>query len=169
MEGALGWFGAAQWNARADRNRTTRLLPVWVHAILERTPDRALEAITAYQSAGGFALQGKSLEMYQELCHRLGRVPQIETPPPPSVDPAALMEHHMNRTLTGLLGDTVEVSADVMSVRSPDGDTYEVGMRDGRIRRLSDGRQVRLEIDWNEFPFSVFRGAIDAADLNGPF
>jgi hypothetical protein len=167
---ALLWYATAKWKTQADLGRTARLLPVWVYALIERTPDKAIDAIHTYQATGQLALQDRTLEMYEEHCRRCGRKSEIVAPPPPPpFNPAAFMEKSLNRAITGLMGTMAGLSGDVMSVKAPDGERYEIGTRDGRITRLSDGKRVRLEIDWSVPGFGPFRHMVDAADLNGPF
>ncbi|MFN7936335.1 MAG: hypothetical protein U0R19_23610 [Bryobacteraceae bacterium] len=167
---ALLWYATAKWKTQADLARTARLLPVWVHAVIERAPDQAIDAIHAYQATGQLGLQDKTLEMYEAHCRRQGRKPEIAPPPPPPpIDTAAFLEKNLNRAMVGLMGGAAQLSGGMMSVASPDGDTYEINSRDGRITRLSDQKHVRLEIDWSQPPFSPFRQMIDSADLNAPF
>jgi hypothetical protein len=169
VDEAVRWFATAKWKAKADRDRTARLLPIWIHTMAERSPEAALEAIHKYQETGQLPLMGTSMELYDELCRRRGCPPQIAHPPaPPPIDKEAMMAKMMQKTMSSVLGGLAEIEGDSMVVSNAiDGERYEIGLRDGRIVRLSDNKIVRLEIDWTRPPFSPFKSMITAATSPG--
>lgn len=170
VDEAVRWYATAKWKAKSDRDRTARLLPVWIHTLTERCPDLAIDTIHAYRATGQVTLMAKSVDLYEALCKRYGRTAEIAAPPPPPpIDREALMSKMMQKAMAGVLGDGAKLDGDTLVVSDPLGDRYEIGLRDGRIVRLSDGKTVRLEIDWSVPPFSPFKDMIDSGDLNNPF
>ena len=80
------------------------------------------------------------------------------------------MAKAMQKAMMSVLGGAAQLSGDSMVVsNAASGERYEIGVRDGRIVRLSDGKTVRLEIDWSVPPFSPFKSMIDTGDLTNPF
>jgi hypothetical protein len=86
VDEAVLWFATAKWKAKTDLDRTARLLPVWIHTLRERCPDKAIDAVHAYKATGQLDLTGKSLDLYNELCKAQGRSPEIEPPVLPVFD-----------------------------------------------------------------------------------
>jgi hypothetical protein len=175
VDEAVRWFATAKWKAKVDRDRTARLLPIWIHTMTVResepAPTQALDAIHAYKAAGQLELNGTSLELYQELCRRCERTPEIAPPPPaPPVDTEAVIAKVMQKSMHRQLGEAVQFAGDSMVVSNKvTGERYEIGLRDGRMVRLSDGKTVRLEIDWTQSPFRHLKSMIDGGDLANPF
>jgi len=76
----------------------------------------------------------------------------------------------MQKAMSWVLGEAAQITGDLVSVsNAATGERYEIGLRDGRIVRLSDNKTVRLEIDWSRPPFSPFKGMIDSGDMMDPF
>jgi hypothetical protein len=169
IDAVLPSFGNAQWKAKGDRDKTARLLPVWIHTMRERCPKKAVDAIHAYKATDQLALSGKSLDLYNELCARDGRKPEIEaSPPPPQFSKEVFMQQQLGRMLTAVGGSASQVQDDLVEVTDPAGVRYQINTRDGRILRLSDNRVVRLEIDWSVPPFSPFKSMMDGMDMMNP-
>jgi len=171
VDEAVRWFATAKWKAKTDRERTARLLPIWIVTMMERSDELALEAIHTYRDTGQLQLMGTSIELYEELCRRHGRKPQIAAPPPPpKIDKEAMMAKAMQKAMGSVLGGAAQLEGDSVVVSNAiDGERYEIGLRDGRIVRLSDSKIVRLEIDWSVPPFSPFKSMIDVGDMTNPF
>lgn len=171
VDEAVLWFATAKWKAKVDRDRTARLLPIWIHTMVERSPELALDAIHTYKATGQLDLMGTSMELYEELCRRYERKPEIAPPPPPPpLDKEAMMAKRMQKAMSSVLGEAPQLVGDSLVVSNEGtGERYEIGLRDGRIVRLSDGKTVRLEIDWTRPPFSPFKSMIDGEDLRNPF
>ncbi len=168
---AVRWFATANWKAKVDRDRTARLLPIWIHTLRERSPEQAVDAIHAYQATGQLELRGTSLKLYEEVCRRYEREPQIAHPPPAAPpDLEAMKSKAMQKAIASIMGGAAQLAGDSMVVANPKtGESYEVGLRDGRIVRRSDGKPVRLEIDWNYPAFRPYKSMIDGRDLADPF
>lgn len=170
VDEAVCWFATAKWKTKADLARTARLLPMWIYTLSERSPDEALDAIHRYRSTGQLDLTEKSLALYKALCKRYGRTPEIAPPPPPPpFDKDAWMAKQMSKLVASPLGGSGTLEGESLRVANPTtGEEYEIELRGGRIVRQSDGKVVRLEIDWSNPPFSFFKGMIDARDLIDP-
>lgn len=169
VDEAVLWFSQANWKTKADRKRTERLLPVWTYTIAARSPEKAIDTIHRYRDHGGLALTGRSLKTYKALCERFGIESEIHAPAAPVFD----LKAHRRETLKGMLSQFVNgesaLDEDVVRVNGATGEQYQIGLIDGRILRMSDGKPVRLEIDWNESPFQPFKQMIDWQDLRDPF
>ena len=170
VDEAVRWFATAKWKTKADRDRTARLLPIWIRTLTERCPEMALDAIHAYKATGQLALMGSSIKMYEELCQRFDRKPEIAVlPPPPPIDRDALKAKSMQKAMNSVMGGVAQITGDTVTVSNKDsGERYEIGLRDGRIVRVSDGKIVRLEIDWSRPPFGPFKNMMDAGDVQNP-
>ena len=168
---AARWYATAKWKSKADRDRTARLLPIWIHTLRERSPDQAVDAIHAYKASGQLELLGMSLQLYEELCERYERKPEIAHPPPaPPLDKDAMTAKAMRKAVGSLMGGAAQPAGDSMVVSNQKtGERYEIGLRDGRIIRQSDGKPVRLEIDWDYPAFRPYKSMIDGGDLADPF
>jgi len=80
------------------------------------------------------------------------------------------MAKAMQKAMGSVLGGAAQLEGDSVVVSNAiDGERYEIGLRDGRIVRLSDSKIVRLEIDWSVPPFSPFKSMIDVGDMTNPF
>jgi hypothetical protein len=175
VDEAVRWFARAKWKTKTHRQRTARLLPIWIHTLMERSPEYAVETIHTYQETGQLDLIKTSLKLYEELCRRDGKQPRIAPPPPmPPLDKEAkdAMMAKMMQTAMGhvLGGAAAEIAGDLLVVsNAQNGESYEIGLRDGRIVRRSDGKTLRLEIDWSRPPFGPFKTMLDSQDLADPF
>ena len=170
IDEAVLCFAKANWKTKADRGRTAKLLPIWIYTISQRSPERAIEAIHAYRDLGGLNLTGKSLRTYESLCKRFEVESQISPPPPPpAFDKEAFLKDGLKRMLKNVLGPEANVYDDAVEIGNPSGERYRIAMNDGRIVRLSDGKVVRLEIDWNSMPFVMQKQLVDSRDLMNPF
>jgi hypothetical protein len=170
---ALTWFGQAKWKSKADAGRIAMLVPVWIHVMAERLPPNvAIDAIHSFRDTGQLALFDKSVGLYKDICARVGRTPEIEPPPPgPPVDLEAIQAKWMDKAfaIVGGPGVTLDGEDTISVTHAETGDQYQISRKDGRMVRLSDGRPVRLEIDWSVPPFSPFKQMADSADIADPF
>lgn len=170
IDKAVRWFAQAKWKTKADRARTAKLLPIWIHTIAERCPEEAIGTIHMYRDRGGLELQGKSLKTYQGLCDHFGVKSEISPPPPaPAFDKEAFLREALKKRLVPFAIPDAEVGEDAILVKHPSGERYRIGIDDGRIVRVRDGKPVRLEIDWNAMPFRMFKQTVDGQDLMNPF
>jgi hypothetical protein len=169
VDEAICWFATAKWKAKTDLDRTARLLSVWVRTLRDRCPDQAVDVIHAYAATDQLELQDNTLEIYNELCERAGRTPELQAPPKtPIPSHESLVQKQMGKLLPGLLGSQAALDGDSITVADPHGLRYTIDTRHGRIVRLSDNKIVRLEIDWDELPFKPFKGIVDTMDLMYP-
>lgn len=108
-------------------------------------------------------LTEKSLALYNELCERYGRTPEIVPPPPPApFDKDAWMARQMSKLIGSPMSGSGSLAGGSLWVVNPiSGEEHEIELRGGRIVRRSDGKIVRLEIDWSKPPFSFFKGMLE--------
>src|SRR5262249_25780727 len=166
VDEAISWLASAQWKTKQDKSRMTTLLPAFVYVMIERSPELAYRTLEIYNRKGPEPLAGRTFRMYEELCARFGQKPSAEAPPapkPPDRDEImrGLMERLLSSPNTRIDGDALIVTG----VR----DSYVIHIKEFRIVRRSDGRLVRLEIDWSKPLFSPFRAMLDGMDLQDPF
>jgi hypothetical protein len=135
-------------------------------------PNAAIDAIHAFRDTAQLALFDKSVGLYNDICARAGRAPEIEPPPPgPPVDLEAMTAKWMDKAFIGFGGAAVTLGGEgtIDVTHAGTGEQYRISREDGRMVRLSDGKPVRLEIDWSVLPFSPFKQMADSADIADPF
>jgi len=166
VDEAASWYAGAQWRNKRDRSCAESLLPAFANAMLERSDELAYGAFETLQEKGKVQLRSKTLQLYQELCARLGRKPSVEPPAvPASRGPVDLMPLILRRF------------ADPERVRMQNGrllvtgvhETYEIDIRESRIVRCSDRCPIRLEIDFSQPGFAMMRPMLDGLDMDDPF
>ena len=106
------------------------------------------------------------LQAYLELCAWLGRTPAVQAvqEPTPTVP-------------TGVLASIVKRFGDASKIRMENDrlvvsgirEIYEIDVLESRIVRRSDGRPVRLELDFSQPALAMLRPMMDSQDLSDPF
>lgn len=166
VDEAVSWFGSAQWRTKRDKNCATRILPSFIYVMVERSPELAYTAMETLNRKGNGSLPPKAFRMYADFCARLGRKPSVEAPPtpkPPGVSEMlrSFVKRFANPSKLRVEGEDLVVTG----VR----DSYLIQVQESRITRRSDGRPVRLELDFSQPQFSAFRDVMDGWDLDNPF
>jgi hypothetical protein len=164
VDEAVGWFASAEWRSKRDQSCSETILPTFVYVMLEASDELAYGALEVFHRKGKAPLRGKSLQLYRELCARLGRQPSAEPPAPLQA---------ADDTLPGIVKQFVDPSKvrienDCLVVAGVR-ETYEIDMKEFRIVRRSDGRPIRLELDFSQPVFSGLRSMLDSRDLDRPF
>jgi len=166
VDEAVAWFASAAWRSKRDQSCSETLLPAFAFVMLERSGELAYAAFETFHRKGKVQLHGKVLQLYQELCARLGRTPSAQAPPQPLPPvPAGVMPAIVKRFADP---SKVRMENDRLVV-SGARETYEIDVRDSRIVRRRDGRTIRLELDFSKPNFSMLRSMLDNQDLNDPF
>jgi hypothetical protein len=166
VDEAIAWFASAEWRNKRDRSCSESILPAFTHAMLERSAELAYAALETFHRRGKVQLHGKVLQLYRELCARFGRSPSAQAspkPPQPVLAGAlpAIFRRFADPSKVRMENDRLVVSG----ARA----TYEIDVRCSRIVRRSDGRTIRLELDFSQPAFSMLRPMLDSQDLNDPF
>lgn len=166
VDEALTWFASAEWRDEQDQRRSEAILPAFVSVMLERSEALAYASLETLHRKGKVQFRGALLQQYQELCVRLGRTPSAQTP----LDPPPTAQAGVIRQILKRFEDLSEVRAEndrliVSGVK----DSYEIDVRDSRIVRRSDGRAIRLELDFSKPLFASLRSGLDSQDLADPF
>lgn len=162
---SVTWFAEADWRTKRDQECSESLLPAWVYVMAARSDELAYAALEALYRKGKASLHGKCLETYRELCARLDRQPSFAEPPPKALDPYAPVLAMIERIGAG---DLVRLENDRLVV-SGVRDTYEIDLQDSSMRRRSDGRAIRLELDLENRTLKWLRPMLDSSDLSHPF
>ena len=165
LDEAISWFASARWRGRRDQSCAAAILPAFFYAMRERSPEMALAAFETLH-AREVAFRGRLLQMYQDLSAQLGRAPIIPpVPAAPPHDPARLILMTLRRAAPQA---RITLENDRLVVTGTR-DTYEIGLHDSSIVRRSDGRSIRLELDFSQPAFAMLRPILDSQDLNDPF
>ena len=162
VDEAVAWFAEAQWRNKRDRSCAQTLLSAWAFVLIERSDSLAHRALETLQAR--VTLRGKTLQAYQDLCVRLRRQPLAQPSPPPTPAPGLLptiLKRFADPTRVRMENDRLVVAG----VR----DTYEIDVKESRIVRRSDGRPIRIEIDFSQPGFAMMRPLLDGMDMNDPF
>jgi hypothetical protein len=166
VDEAVGWFASAEWRNKRDQSCSETLLPAFVYVMGERSEELAHQALETLHRKGKVHLRGKLLQAYLELCARLGRTPAVQAvqEPTPTVP-------------TGVLASIVKRFGDASKIRMENDrlvvsgirEIYEIDVLESRIVRRSDGRPVRLELDFSQPALAMLRPMMDSQDLSDPF
>jgi hypothetical protein len=166
VDEAIAWFALAEWRNKRDRSCSETILAAFVYVLLERSEELAYAALENVHRKGKVQLHGRLLQLYQELCARLGRAPSAQAlqeprqPVPTGVIPS-ILKRFADPSKVRMENDLLVVSG----VR----DTYDIDVWQSRMVRRSDGRPIRLELDFSQPAFSMLRPMLDNQDLNDPF
>jgi hypothetical protein len=163
VDEAVEWFASAKWRSKRDRKCAESLLPAFLYVMTERSPELAHTALETLH-ANGTAVWGKTHDLYQELCARLGRQSSVEARPEPQPPVAedlmpSLLKRFSNSSKVRLEDGRLLVTG----VR----DSYVIHVSDSRIVRQSDGASLLVEIDFSQSPW--MQSIIDGLDMEHPF
>jgi hypothetical protein len=168
LDEAISGFASANWRTKRDQSCSEAILPTFFHVMRERSEQLAF---TAFETLHGRNVEfhGKLLLLYQELAGRLGRTPWIA----PAKPVAAIAAADPGTRIVAMLRRSdpqakVAVENERLIVTGAR-DIYEMGIYDASIVRRSDGRTIRLELDFSQPGLAMLRSMLDYQDLHDPF
>jgi hypothetical protein len=166
VDEAVSWFALARWKTKKDQACVAKILPTFVYVMIQRSHELAYQTLEAYNRNAQVPLAHRSYAMYEALCERMGHQTTVDRP----VDPLRadreetfrkLMARYLNGPGTTVEGDTLLVTGVV--------DSYVINMTGSAMRRISDGRAVRIELDFSDPAIAGFKSLLDGMDIADPF
>jgi hypothetical protein len=165
VDEAVSWFANARWKTKKDQGYVAKVIPAFVYCLMRRSDEFAHQTLEVYNRNAQVPLAHWSYRMYEQLCQRLGRVPTMEPPGSPAPpDPTSILQRAMERFFTErgikVEGDNILVTGVL--------DSYVLSLTEAGIRRLSDGRPVRIELDFPETAVAELRAVLDRTGVISP-